>query len=198
MEFLEPVALITKGGLVGVSLIIFFESGFAFGFIFPGDSLLFAAGFLSAEGLFSLPVLIPVVAISSALGGLVGYYTGKKLGDRLVTKPSRFVKPEYIERTVAFFARHGTKAVIIARFIPIVRTFLPILAGVGSMKGRTFHLYNIFGAFLWSGSIIMVGYFFGHLIPDLEKFLSPIILVVIGGSLLVPVIGFWKTRKKKV
>jgi membrane-associated protein len=196
MHLFDPVQLITHGGFVVIALIIFFESGFPFGFVFPGDTLLFAAGFLAAEGQIPLISIILIVALASAAGGIVGYYTGRKLGDRFVSKPSRFVKQSYIDKTVAFFARFGSKAVMVARFVPIIRTFLPILAGVGSMRARSFHLYNILGAFLWPLLIVHVGYFFGHRIPNLERVLAPVMLTVVALSLCIPLITLFRTRKK--
>lgn len=196
MHLFDPVQLITHGGFLVIALIIFFESGFPFGFVFPGDTLLFAAGFLAAEGRIPLPHIILIVALATACGGVVGYYTGRTLGDRFVSKPSRFVKQSYIDKTVVFFARFGSKAVVFGRFVPIVRTFLPILAGVGNMRARNFFIYNILGAMLWPMIIVHIGYFFGHRVPNLEHVLAPAMLLVVALSLCVPLVTLFRTRKK--
>lgn len=195
MNYLDPKFLIETVGLVGVITIIFAESGLFFGFFFPGDSLLFTAGLLASQSLLSLPMLLIGTFIAAVLGDNVGYAFGRKVGPALFTKEnSFFFSKKHIEKSREFFGKYGKKALILARFMPVVRTFTPILAGVGSMEYRTFFAYNIVGGFLWTVGMIMLGYFLGSVIPDPDKYILPIVLVIIVLSVL-PAIRHIKFRK---
>ena len=157
-----------RGGLALAALIIFAETGLLIGFFLPGDSLLFIAGFLASKpkGLPHLPSLglvVPVLVASAFVGNQVGYLIGSRIGPSVFDRPdSRLFNQRNVVRTHAFFERHGTKALVMARFVPIVRTFVPVLAGVGKMKHRTFITANAIGAVAWAGGVTILGYFLGQ------------------------------------
>lgn len=193
---LDPIAIIKAGGYVGLALVVFAESGLLIGIFLPGDSLLFAAGLLASAGYLSLAPLIIVVVLAAIIGDSVGYWFGKNVGANLfLRKDSRFFKQAYLKRTEAFYEKYGGRAVILARFIPIVRTIAPILAGVGSMQYRTFLAYNIVGALVWGVGVTTLGYFLGTIIPESEKYLLPISLFIIFISFLPIVINVMKGKK---
>jgi membrane-associated protein len=171
--------------------IIFAESGLLIGFFLPGDSLLVAAGFAASQNLLNIWVLIIGCFICAVLGDNVGYVTGSRFGRRLFQKEdSKFFKKEYLARTQSFYEKYGKKTIVLARFVPIVRTFAPIIAGVSGMKYKTFMTYNLVGGFVWTFGITSLGYFIGNLLPaeQVDKYLLPIIAVVILVSLLPSVI----------
>lgn len=182
---------------VAIWLIIFAETGLLIGFFLPGDSLLFTAGLLAGQGKLDIWLLLPGVFIAAFVGDQVGYTFGEKLGPRLFSKPdSRFFKQEYVTHTRNFFNKHGSKTIIIARFVPIVRTFAPILAGVGEMDRKTFVIYNVIGAFLWAVGITMLGYILGDVIGEsVDQYLLPIIAVIILISLIPPLVEWRRTKK---
>lgn len=182
---------------VAIWLIIFAETGLLIGFFLPGDSLLFTAGLLAGQGKLNIWLLLPGVFIAAFVGDQVGYTFGEKLGPRLFNKPdSRFFKQEYVTHTRNFFNKHGSKTIIIARFVPIVRTFAPVLAGVGEMDRKTFVIYNVIGAFLWAVGLTMLGYILGDVIGEsVDKYLLPFIAVIILISLIPPLVE-WRRAKK--
>ncbi|MFA6050129.1 MAG: VTT domain-containing protein [Candidatus Paceibacterota bacterium] len=196
MHFLDPKFLIEGAGLVGVIMIIFAESGLFFGFFLPGDSLLFTAGLLASQNLLNPYILYFGCLVAAIAGDSVGYAFGKKVGPKLFSKEeSWFFNKKHIERSQAFFAKHGKKAIILARFTPIVRTFTPILAGVGSMEYKTFLTYNIVGGFLWVTSMVVGGFWFGKLIPNPDKYILPIVAIIVILSILPSIISIWRNRK---
>ncbi len=173
-------------GYIVLFAIIFAESGLLIGFFLPGDSLLFPAGFLASTGFFSLPALMVICAVAAILGDSVGYMFGKRVGRRLfLREDSTFFKKRHLEAAEAFYEKHGSKTIVLARFVPIVRTFAPIVAGISSMHYRRFVTYNIVGGILWACGVTTAGYLFGHMIPEdeIDKYLLPIIalLVIIPG-----------------
>lgn len=183
MHFLDPHTLITTGGLALIALIVFAESGLLFGFFFPGDTLLFLAGTLAAQGQFSLAAAILVIMVSATLGGQTGYFIGKKAGPRLFKKDDGILfRKEYVERSELFYEKHGGKTVMLARFVPIVRTFAPVVAGIGNMDYRKFTLYNILGSGVWGAGITILGYFFGKSIPNIDKYIFPVIIFAMAAS----------------
>lgn len=187
---------IAHAGIIMVALVIFAESGLMVGFFLPGDSLLFTAGFLASQGLIDIHLLAVVCFIAAVAGDSVGYAFGSKMGPRLLQKPDgRLFKRKYIAQSEAFFQEHGKKTIILARFTPIVRTFAPIVAGLGSMHYRTFVFYNIIGAALWTLGLTYLGYFLGGFIP--EKWLEPAILLVIFISLLPAFYHYFKESKNR-
>jgi membrane-associated protein len=185
MHFLNPLFLIQTLGLIGIVLIVFAESGLFFGFFLPGDSLLFTAGLLASEGYLPLVPLLILTFIAAVLGDNVGYAFGRRYGTKIWKKEnSFFFNKRYIDKTQAFYERHGKKTIILCRFTPIIRTFAPIMAGVGKMDYRTFFIYNIVGGFLWTFSMILLGYFLGQVIPNIDKYIIPIVIAIIVISLL--------------
>ncbi len=191
------MGLVKAGSYLGVAAFIFAESGVLIGLLLPGDSLLFAAGFLASTGWLQIWILVPTVVLAAVLGDSVGYWTGSRLGSRLLRRPSnRFFKHEYIHRTQHFFETYGARAVILARFVPIVRTLAPMLAGVGTMRYQTFLSYNVVGGVLWGGGVTLFGYFLGALLPNSEHYLLPMMLVIIVLS-LAPVAREYVLHKKR-
>ncbi|MEK7572419.1 MAG: DedA family protein [Patescibacteria group bacterium] len=185
MNIFEIMPLIQAIGLIGIFFFVFAESGLFFGFFLPGDSLLFTAGVLAGAGYFNLFLLFFGSFLMAVLGDSFGYYFGKKVGPKIFSKPNSFFwNKKNIEKTSVFFEKHGNKAVTLARFVPIVRTFTPIMAGVGSMKYKTFLFWNILGGMLWTGSMIFIGYFLGNHIKNIDKYILPIVFVIIIVSFL--------------
>jgi membrane-associated protein len=188
--------LINTFGYPGIFAIIFAETGLFLGFFFPGDSLLITAGILASKGHLSLFILLPLLFIAAALGNLVGYVFGQRVGRKLFQKEdSRFFHKKHLVSAQDFYKKHGGKAVILARFIPIIRTFAPIVAGIIDMDFPTFMLFNVIGSIFWSIGITLVGYFLGRLIPD--KYFEPIILLVVFISLLPALIELLKSPQHR-
>ncbi len=182
---LDLVPLIKTTGYLGLFLIVFAESGLLVGFFLPGDSLLFTAGFLASQGYLHIDILIGVLFLAAIIGDNVGYGFGKRVGPRIFTKEdSLFFHKDHLLRAQKFFAKHGGKALILARFMPVIRTFTPILAGVGNMPYRTFVAYNLIGGFLWTTSLTLAGYFLGKTVPGADQYVLPIVIVIIVVSLL--------------
>lgn len=197
MEYLDPKFLIETLGLLGIFSIVFAESGLFFGFFLPGDSLLFTAGLLASQDLISLYPLLIGGTIFAILGDSVGYAFGKKVGPKIFSKEdSLFFSKKHIERSNLFFKQYGKKAIILARFMPVIRTFTPILAGVGNMEYKIFLSYNILGGFLWVFSMGLGGFFFGKLIPNPDKYLLPILALIIVISVM-PALKEILAKKKK-
>ncbi len=181
----DLIQLIQAFGLIGLFGIVFAETGLFFGFFLPGDSLLFTAGLLASQGLLNIWFLVPLMIVGAIAGDSFGYWFGAKVGPKIFNKEdSFFFHKKHIERTQKFYVKYGAKAVFFARFVPVVRTFTPILAGVGSMPYGVFVKYNILGGFVWGGGITLLGYFLGSAIPGIERYLLPIILVIIAISFL--------------
>lgn len=188
--------LIKTVGYVGLFSIVFAESGLFFGFFLPGDSLLFTAGLLASQGLFHIWVLLPLLIAAAILGDNAGYWTGKKLGKWLMQqKDSFFFKKKYLIEAQHFYEKHGGKALILARFIPAVRTFAPIAAGIANMHYDRFFFNNVVGGLLWASGMTLGGFFLGHLIPDVDKYLLPIIAVIVIVS-VIPAIWHMRGGKK--
>lgn len=177
---IDLLDLLRSVGYPGIFAIIFAESGLLVGIILPGDSLLFSAGILSASGVFNFPLLVLIAVAAAIAGDAVGYTFGKRVGRRLFERPdSRWFKREYLHRAEAFYERHGSKALVLARFIPIVRTLVPIVAGVGAMEYRRFATFNALGGVLWGAGITTMGYVAGNTIPNIDRYLLPVILLII-------------------
>ena len=182
-------------GYPGLFAAVFFESGVFFGFFLPGSSMLFTAGLLATQGLFNIWILIPLLTIAAVGGDSAGYWFGNTVGVSLFfKKDSRFFKHKHLEQAKEFYEKHGVQAVILARFIPIVRTFAPIIAGIANMRYRTFLAYNVVGGFLWAAGLTFIGYFLGRRIPLLDHYITPIAVIIIIVS-LIPL--FWELRKSK-
>lgn len=176
MHFLDPETLIQTGGLLLIAFIVFAESGLLFGFFFPGDTLLFAAGLIAAQGQFSIEAVIAVIVFSAILGGQTGYLIGQRYGPRLFRKKDGILfRHEYVLQAERFYEKHGGKTIMLARFVPIVRTFAPVVAGIGNMDIKRFTFYNIVGSGVWGIGVTLLGYYFGYLIPNIDQLLLPII-----------------------
>lgn len=198
MHYLDPLFLVNTLGLIGVIFIIFAESGLFFGFFLPGDSLLFTAGLLAAGGFLNIYALVILGILAAILGDSTGYWFGKKMGPKIFSKEDSFFwNKKHIERSSTFFAKHGKKALILARFMPIIRTFTPILAGVGEMEYNKFLRYNILGGILWVTSMSLGGFFLGKLIPNVDKYILPIVLVIIFVSFIPGLLEIIKNKKNE-
>jgi membrane-associated protein len=177
--------LIKAIGFVGVLAIVFAESGLFFGFFLPGDSLLFTAGFLASLGHFDIVLLALGCFVAAATGDSVGYAFGKRVGPMLFTRDdSLFFHRKHLVRAQLFYEKHGGKAIVLARFLPVVRTFAPIVAGVGQMHYPRFLFFNLAGGALWAIGLTVAGYVFGNAIPDPDRYLLPIIALIIFISVL--------------
>jgi membrane-associated protein len=196
MEYLEPIFLIKTLGALGIIAIVFAESGLFFGFFLPGDSLLFTAGLVASQGYMSLWPLLLGSALAAILGDSVGYAFGRRVGPKIFTKEdSFFFKKAYLEKTKLFYEKHGKKTIVLARFIPIVRTFAPILAGVGRMDYKQFLAYNICGGIGWSTGMILLGFILGKTVPDIEHYIFPIIILIIAVSMIPNALEFLRSRR---
>ncbi len=195
-QYLDVHYLVQTFGYPGVTLIVFAETGLMLGFFLPGDSLLVTAGIFAAKGFFNIAVLCTILFIAATLGNLVGYWFGKHVGKRLFSKEdSLLFHKDHVKRASEFYEKHGGKAIIIARFIPIIRTFAPIIAGIADMKFSVFLFYNIVGSMLWAVGLTLAGFYLGRFIPD--KFFEPIILAVIIISLIPAFYHTVNTKEKR-
>lgn len=181
----DLVSLIKTGGYLGVSLIVFTESGLLIGLFLPGDSLLFTAGLLASRGYLNILTLMSVAFVAAVLGDSTGYYLGRRFGPKVFQREdSWFFKRRYVDETAAFFRKYGPKTIVLARFIPVIRTLAPVMAGVGNMHYRTFVLYNVLGGAAWALGLPALGYVLGDTIPDIDRYLLPIIVFIIIVSIL--------------
>lgn len=195
-KLLDVQFLINTFGYPGLFAIIFAETGLMLGFFFPGDSLLLTAGIFAAKGILNIYILIPLLFIAGVLGNSVGYLFGHRVGRRLFTREDSIIfHKKYVENANAFYKKHGGKAIILARFIPIIRTFAPIVAGMGDMDHPTFLIYNIIGSLLWAVGVTLLGFTVGQFIPD--KYFEPIVLLVILLSLSPAFYHGLNTKEKR-
>ncbi|MBI3442422.1 MAG: VTT domain-containing protein [Candidatus Sungbacteria bacterium] len=201
MESLLHIDLVSFAktvGIIGIFLVTFAESGLFIGFFLPGDSLLFTAGFLASQGFFSIGLLMPLCFFAAVLGDSVGYSFGRRVGKKMFTKEdSLLFRKNHLHRASEFYERHGGKTIILARFMPIVRTFAPIVAGTAQMRYASFLFYNIIGGLLWAVGLTGLGYFLGSAIPDVDRYLLPIIGAIIFVSITPPALHMWKQRRRK-
>ncbi|HEY4694659.1 MAG TPA: DedA family protein [Candidatus Nanoarchaeia archaeon] len=194
---LDLKAIIEAVGYLGVFAMVFAESGLLIGIVLPGDSLLFTAGFLASAGVFNIFFLSLGSFLAAVLGDNVGYSFGRRIGPRIFNQEDSFwFHKNHLLKAENFYRKHGGKAVVLARFLPIVRTFAPIVAGVGKMNYQTFLFYNLIGGFLWAVGVTVSGYFLGRLIPDVDKYLLPILLSIIIISLLPTVVHLLSSKFK--
>lgn len=197
--FLHPQSIIQYGGLALLLFIIFAETGLFFGFFLPGDSLLFVAGLMSGSTLFDVDIvtLNLSIIVAGILGNFVGYYFGKKTGPVLFKRDdSLFFKKKHANAAKNFYDRYGGMALILGRFIPIIRTFVPIMAGVVSIDFKKFVLYNIVGCVAWVVSMTLSGYFLGRMFPSLQENLEYIVIIIIAVSMIPVVITYLKERNR--
>jgi membrane-associated protein len=192
--------LIRWGGYAVLVAIVFAETGLLIGFFLPGDSLLMVAGLFAARGHLDITLLILLLCVAAIAGDTVGYWFGKKTGARLFARSdSRWFKREHLLKTQAFYEQHGGKTIVLARFIPLLRTFAPIVAGVAGMEYRRFVAYNIFGGIGWVTSMTLVGYWLGsQFAPDqLDRYLHLIIAGIIALSILPPIVHTVRERRRR-
>jgi len=190
--------LIRLVGFYGLILIVFAETGLLVGFFLPGDSLLITAGLFAARGDFDYAMLLVALIPAAIIGNATGYYIGHRTGMTLYSRPdSLLFRREHLRMTHEYYEKHGGKTIILAQFIPILRTFAPVVAGVGEMGYRQFASYNVVGAILWVGSMVTAGYMLGNAIPDIESRIHYVVAVVIFISLLPPGIALLKARLRK-
>lgn len=197
-DFLHHVDLtqwISTLGYFGLIVIIFLESGVFFGFFLPGDSLLFVAGVLASQGVFNIYLLILLLVLTAFLGYAFGYWFGYRLEHWLMKRKESFwFRKSYIERARVFYERHGGKTLILGRFVPVVRTFIPIVAGMAEMPFSKFLIFNALGAMFWALGLPILGYFLGDVIPDAGKYIMPIVVGVIFLSILPGIFEYFKKR----
>ena len=206
MEFLAGLVsgayslddLIRWGGYVVLFAIVFTETGLLVGFFLPGDSLLITAGLVAAAGGLNILWLDAILIVAAVTGDSVGYAIGARLGPRLFTRPKSLIfNPRHVERTRAFYARHGPKAIVIARFVPLIRTFAPVVAGVGAMEYRRFIFYNVAGGVGWVISMTWAGYLLGRAIPNVADYVHIIVVVVIILSVIPIVVEIARERRRR-
>ena len=191
-QLLDVKGLIQWGGIVGITAIVFVETGLFFGFFLPGDSLLVTAGILAAAGQLDIVWLLVFPTIAAIVGDQTGYFIGRTAGSALADRYPRF--RVHLERAHEFYEKHGTKTIVIARFVPIIRTFVPAVAGAAKMKYHSFVVYNIVGGTLWVFSTVLLGYGVGSAIPNVDKYLHLVIGVVIFLSLIPVMLEWYKHR----
>jgi membrane-associated protein len=189
-------AIVSWGGLSMISAIVFAETGLLAGFFLPGDSLLVTAGVFAKTGHLSLPLLLTVVPLCAIVGDQVGYMIGYKAGEALYRRPdSLLFKRAHLKKAHDFYQKYGAKTIVLARFVPIVRTFAPTVAGAAMMDYKTFVTYNIAGGVLWVYSTVLGGYFLASLVPDIDKKIHEVIVVVVILSILPAVYEWWAHRR---
>lgn len=169
----------SSAGLLFIALIVFAESGMMVGFFFPGDTLLFSAGIVASQGTLPLGLTLAVITFAAILGDNIGYHIGHKMGRRLFKEDSLVFRHEYIMRAEKFYEKHGTKTMLVAHFVPIVRTFAPLVAGVARMNRLQFFIYDAIGVIAWTFSIVLLGYFLGSRVPGIEHYIEPVLIFII-------------------
>jgi membrane-associated protein len=201
MSFLDPRTLLTSFGYIGLFIIIFAESGLFFGFFLPGDSLLLTAGLFASEGQLNVWILLPLVFVAAVLGDNVGYWFGRKAGPPLFTRPASLLfKPKNLLAARAFYDQHGGKTMILARFMPFIRTFAPIVAGAVEMPYQSFLMFNAVGGLLWGVGVTLAGFALGKVFPPdiLDKYFLLIVVVVIILSVLPTAWHLWKENRQAI
>lgn len=193
---IDLISFIKAAGYLGLFGIIFAESGLFLGFFLPGDSLLFTAGLLASQGYFDIVILIILCFLGATLGDGFGYAFGRRVGPRIFQKEeSIFFHKNHLERAERLYVVHGGKIIILARFLPVIRTFAPILAGVGKMRYSTFLFYNVTGGLLWAVGMPLLGYFLGSVVPSIDRYIIPIILLIIVLSFLPPAVHILRSAE---
>ncbi|HEY3060981.1 MAG TPA: VTT domain-containing protein [Chloroflexota bacterium] len=199
MSFLDPQTIIRTGGLVAIAIIIFAECGLLIGFFLPGDSLLFTAGLLASQqvgGLDIVPLSL-VCGVAAALGPLVGYWYGALWGPRLFSREdSLLFRKQHLVRAHEFYERHGGKALLLARFMPIVRTFAPVVAGMAAMDYRRFVMYTLVGAVIWGFAVPWLGFFLGSAVPEAGSKLEWIVAAIVLASIAPPIVHILRERAR--
>lgn len=192
-------AWVSTLGYMGITAIIFAETGLFFCFFFPGDSLLFTAGLMASRGVFQINWLIGLIISAAFLGYMLAYFVGRYLGGWLSSRPDTwYFKKKYLHHAHAFYNKYGKKALLIGRLVPVLRTFIPVVAGMIKMPFRTYTVFNFFGAVIWGVVVPLLGYFLGAMLPDANRYLLLVVFVIIVLSILPGVIDWLKHRKRSV
>ncbi len=206
MDFLKEIfnsiydvrSLVIWGGYIGLFAIVFAETGLLVGFFLPGDSLLVTAGLFAATGELNIVLLNLILIPAAIIGNMLGYYIGFKSGPRLFKREqSLLFRKDYLIKTKEFYEKHGASTLIITRFMPILRTFSPVIAGMGQMGHRKFFNYNVAGAVAWILSLTLIGYLLGRTVPNIEKHIEKVIIIIIFLSLLPAIIKYLKHKFTK-
>jgi membrane-associated protein len=199
-KFIDPQWLISTFGLIGILVLVFAESGLLIGFFLPGDSLLFTTGLLIANGQYlhqPLWLMCLLISVAAVLGDQFGYLFGRKFGPALFRRPnSRFFKQQNLQRAAAFFDKYGSRSIVLARFVPIVRTFTPIVAGASGMHYRRFITYNLIGGFLWSCGVTILGYFLGQ-VAFVKNNIEFILIGIVALSVIPIAIELLRGRRRR-
>jgi membrane-associated protein len=191
----NPESLIASVGLIGLTLIIFAETGLLIGFFLPGDSLLFSAGLFAAGGHLNIWTMAWLLTAAAILGDATGYWIGRKLGHALYDRPDSFLfKRKHLDQTREFYEKHGGKTIILARYIPIVRTFAPTVAGVAGMSYKSFAAFNVIGGFVWIWSLLFAGYILGRSVPGIKDYIHVIVVGIVIASVMPIALKWWKSR----
>jgi membrane-associated protein len=192
-------SFLQTAGYAGMFALVFSETGLLIGVVLPGDSVLFTAGFIASQGIaFNIWILIAIIFIAAVIGDNVGYLFGKKVGKRIFNRnDSRFFHKDNITKAQKFYDKHGPMTIVLARYIPIVRTFAPLVAGVGDMNYKIFILFDIIGCAVWAAGITLLGYYLGKTIPGVDKYLLPALAVIIVLSFLPSAIHYLKSKRTK-
>ena len=194
---MDPRTLIETFGTLGIFAIVFAESGLLVGFFLPGDSLLFTAGLLASQGKLNIGVLVVGCCVAAVAGDQVGYLFGRRVGPALFRRPnSRLFKRERVEQAQGYFDRFGAKSIVLARFIPVVRTFAPIVAGIARMRYATFTRFNVLGGLAWAGGVLLAGYWLGRIVPSIDKYLLPVVALIVAASIAPVVREILRTRRR--
>jgi membrane-associated protein len=199
LSALDPQHLISSFGLVGVLVIVFAECGLLIGFFFPGDSLLFLAGLLVASGTLDYPIWLVclLITVAAIAGNLTGYAIGRRFGPAVLNRPDgRFFRRSYVEQTHAFFDRYGGRAIILARFTPVVRTFITVMAGAVRMDFRAFAAYTVVGGVIWGTGITLLGYFFGN-VPIVKDHIELFLIAFVAISFIPVFVELWRARRSR-
>jgi membrane-associated protein len=198
-QYSDPTALIMWGGYVALTIIIFAETGLLIGFFLPGDSLLVSAGLIASRGILDVWFMCALLSAAAILGQTVGYAIGRAAGPHLFAREdSLFFKRSHLQRAHDFYEKHGGITIVLARFMPIVRTFVPVVAGAARMRYRPFQIFNVIGGVLWVCGMLMIGYGLGRYIPGIEKHIDKVIILVIALSLAPAVISAWRRKHAAV
>jgi len=190
--------LVQWAGIFGIAAIIFSETGLLVGVFLPGDSLLVTAGLFAAKGYLNIFALVPTLTIAAICGNSVGYFIGHSTGPRIFNRESSlFFNKKHAIRAHEFYEKHGRKTIVLAQFMPVIRTFAPVVAGVGGMKFRHFIAFNIIGAFAWIWSMLGIGYFLGNTIPGIDQHIEIVVIIVVLLSITPGIISWLRARRAR-
>jgi membrane-associated protein len=197
-QLLDPTYLLQLFGYIGLAVIVFSESGLLVGFFLPGDTLLITAGIFASQGHLNIMLTLAIIIVAAIIGDSVGYFIGSKVGPKLFTRPdSRFFSQKNVQEAHAFFEKYGAQSIILARFLPIIRSFVPTIAGVSKLSYKKFLTYNIIGGTLWGLVVTMLGYTLGRVIPNMDHYILPVVITVSIVSFIPLIVHLQKRRRPK-